>query len=257
MSENNQKSRTAYTSVNSMFDNFHSAMTVGLVESSMYVELRPIFDNMIGKEPEKGKPMYDGDNSIFFRLQPQQVLLLSKQLELFVAGEIEECEIQAGDRILNISNSESFEDANYHVLSISQPESEGSEDMVTLQFNFAEPTDTLLGVSYEGDEAVTRTESMSIDWEWFVKFVLEGALLNSFNLSLHAGNIASKYIGTAAGGSRTSRSSSAATTSGRTRGRRTASSNTDAKTTRATESKKSSADSAVNDILDDLGDDIP
>lgn len=207
--------RTAYTDVGKLYDNNHGALGVTLVGRSVQFSVAPVFDDMIGKEPEKGKSMYDYENRTRITVPAFKIPGFVRQVRALLAGDVSEAryESQRDDSSEYVSVFAPNVLDGIDSFSILVGSAKDGGDAVEAIYQFPKGTAIILGFDADGNE-VTADEESSDEMEFFIGLldVLERL---PYGLEIHGGRSGAKeFSGGGSGGSRNAGRSSSSSKGG-------------------------------------------
>lgn len=185
MSEQQQTQRKAsYTNVAQMYDRDHSSIKFGYINHDIYIEIAPVFDAMAGKDVvQKGEKMYDYDNRLFSSIRANLLPLLVKQVNALNEGKINEFVIETASRTISFGCGGLFEGIDGITVSVTEKDQNGNE-LRDVLFAFEAPKEHDLGYIYDDEgEAETVTVEAALDWDWFVSWINNAVLENSYALA--------------------------------------------------------------------------
>jgi len=83
-----------------LYDPWHSSMEPNLISewigTTFVIKLAPVFGEQRGPENEAGVPKYDHQNAATFAIKMDQLIVARLQLDAFMAGQMQTCEINTG-----------------------------------------------------------------------------------------------------------------------------------------------------------------
>jgi hypothetical protein len=248
-SQNQNQRRSSYTTVAQFYDRQHSSIKFGYVNHDVFIEIAAIFDEMIGKEATKGQKVYDYDNRLFATIRGTELPLFIAQVNALAAGEIDEFAIETSARSLSFCAGGVYEGIDGFTITVGEKDKEGNE-LRSIIFAFPAAEEKVVGFVYpdtEDGETEEKTITLAVEWDWFVKWVNEGTLLNSFAHAEQGARIGAPAGGAAGAGKRPAQPSN---TPARAKAKRPGSAN---RADRPVTSQTTDAGSAVDSVLGDGG----
>jgi hypothetical protein len=233
---------TTYTDIGKLYDTSNGVFDVTLAGRSVSFSIATIFDDMIGKTPEKGKSMYDYENRTTMFVAAFKIGAFVRQCRNVINGTVVE------------ARSSSIRDEVESSISFFAPGALDGVDSYSILivkgeteaiYIFPKDDEIIEGYDINGVPVVDagNTSISSDELEWFSN-LLDALLRVPYGLEIHGGRSGAKEF---AGGTASYASKNAGRTSTNTRFSRTSS---------AAGSKSKASSSKVSDVdLDD--DDIP
>jgi hypothetical protein len=148
-----------------IYDNNNASVTFGYVDKKATLTFSPVYDNMKGKDPQKGEKMYNYEARQMITFDYKQICILKAQIDLLESEEIDECSVESEKRIFSLAGSGIFEGIDNLSMSILNKESNKM-----IQFEFA-TTEVLLGIKYVNEKEKKKKDTICPDWDLFKEFI--------------------------------------------------------------------------------------
>lgn len=204
--------RTAYTDVGKLYDNKHGALGITLVGRSIQFSVAPVFDDMIGKDPEKGKSMYDYENRCRTTVPAFKIPGFVRQIRALLEGDVAEAryESQRDNKVeyVSVFGPGVLEGLDGYAVLVGS--AEGEDEPVEAVYEFPVGSPILLGYDTDGNE-VTAEEEISDEMEFFTGLLITMDRL-PYGLEIHGGRSGAKEFagGSSSGNNRNAGRSSSA-----------------------------------------------